>query len=182
MSTFVSDSSITSNGNFNAEKFEQVLHYIISKTEAFPNVGKKVLYKLLYFIDFNYYELKEEKLTGEVYSKLEHGPAPRHFNESATILIKEGLIEEKEVQYYGHTQKRYRSLKSPKLTQLSATELEHINETLCRYGTMNGSQIEALSHTDLPWVAGEYKDNLDYELVFYRSPEMSVRDYCNDRN
>lgn len=180
MSTFVSDSSITSNGNFSAEKFKQVLHYIISKTEAYPNVGKKVLYKLLYFIDFNYYELKEEKLTGEVYSKLKHGPAPRHFNAIATQLIDDGLIEEKDVPYYGHTQKKYCSLKSPDLSLLSATELEHINETLCRYGTMNGSQIEALSHTDLPWVAGEDSGNLDYELVFYRSPEMSVRDYCDD--
>ena len=38
-----------------AEKFEQVLLYILSKIGGKPNIGQTVLYKLLYFIDFDYY-------------------------------------------------------------------------------------------------------------------------------
>ena len=57
---------------------------------------KKVLYKLLYFNDFNYYELHEVKMTGENYSKLEHGPAPRHFDTVVTRLKEDMvIIEEK---------------------------------------------------------------------------------------
>ena len=58
--------------------------------------------------------------------------------------------------------------------------LKHIDDTLGRYGSMNGSQIEALSHKDLPWMASADNTDLDYELVFYRSAEMSVREYCDD--
>ena len=169
-----------SDSGFDQEKFKQVLHYIISKTESFPNVGKKVIYKLLYFIDFNYYELKEEKLTGEVYSKLEHGPAPRHFSASVDELKNDGLIQERNVPYHKYTQIKYNSLENPDLSLLNANELRHLDETLCRYASMNGSQIEALSHNDITWNATEINENLNYELVFYRSSDMSVREYCNE--
>ena len=91
----MSDIPEPQNDEFNLEKFKQVLHYIISKTESSPNVGKKVLYKLLYFNDFNYYELNEVKMTGEKYSKLEHGPAPRHFDTVVTRLKEDMVIIEK---------------------------------------------------------------------------------------
>src|SRR3989344_3126128 len=40
----------------NIEKFKQVLLYILEKTAGKPNIGMTALYKLLYFIDFDYYE------------------------------------------------------------------------------------------------------------------------------
>jgi len=162
---------------FNFEKFKEAVHYIISKTDSsrFSNVGKKVLYKLLYFNDFNYYELTELKMTGETYYKLEHGPAPRHFDQAIKDLKHDGLIVEKQVNYFGHKQTRYFSLQPPKITCISVPELQQIDDTLNRYSSMNGSQIEALSHKDIPWMAEELQQPLDYDMVFYRSAEMSVR-------
>ena len=51
------------------EKFKQVFLYILAKVGARPNVGQTVLYKLLYFIDFDYYELYEKQLMGLSYIK-----------------------------------------------------------------------------------------------------------------
>ena len=48
-------------------KFKNVLLYILERCAGKPNVGETVLYKLLYFSDFNYYELYEEHLTGAKY-------------------------------------------------------------------------------------------------------------------
>src|SRR6056297_1005506 len=45
-------------------KFKEILLYILEKCAGKPNVGETVLYKLLYFSDFNYYELYEEHLSG----------------------------------------------------------------------------------------------------------------------
>lgn len=42
------------------DKFKNILLYILSQCAGKPNVGETVLYKLLYFSDFNYYELYEE--------------------------------------------------------------------------------------------------------------------------
>ncbi|MDR2420034.1 MAG: SocA family protein [Puniceicoccales bacterium] len=55
--------------------------YIIAKVGAKPNVGKTVLCKLLYFINFDYYELYEEQLMELVYVKDQYGPRPLHFEE-----------------------------------------------------------------------------------------------------
>ena len=57
-----------------AEKFKQVLLYILNKVGAKPNVGETVIHKLLYFIDFDYYEKYEENLMGATYIKNHHGP------------------------------------------------------------------------------------------------------------
>lgn len=52
---------------------KNVLLYILERCAGKPNVGETVLYKLLYFSDFNYYELYEEHLTGANYRKLPFG-------------------------------------------------------------------------------------------------------------
>ena len=165
---------------FNIEKFKQIVHYIIHKTSEYPNVGKTVLYNLLYFNDFDFYELYEKKITGEVYANIEHGPAPRHFIEVADELIQEGKIQQIESRYYGRTQARYRSISQPDLSLLDATELTHIEQVICKYGSMNATQIEAFSHQDTPWKATKNNENIDYELVFYRDPITAVRVYADD--
>ncbi len=46
----------------NYDKFKEVFLYILSRIGAEPHVGQTVLYKILYFIDFDYYEKYEEQL------------------------------------------------------------------------------------------------------------------------
>ena len=46
------------------EKLREVLLYVLEKVGAKPNVGETVLYKLLYFIDFDYYEKTGQSVTG----------------------------------------------------------------------------------------------------------------------
>jgi len=58
-------------------KFKNVLLYILERCAGKPNVGETVLNKLLYFSDFNYYELYEEHLTGAKYRKLPYEPVPK---------------------------------------------------------------------------------------------------------
>jgi len=53
----------------NLEKFKEVLLYILNKVGSKPNIGETVLYKLLYFTDFDFYEKYEEQLIGATYVK-----------------------------------------------------------------------------------------------------------------
>ena len=46
------------------DKFKEVLLYILNRVGAKENIGETVIYKLLYFIDFNFYEKYEEQLIG----------------------------------------------------------------------------------------------------------------------
>jgi len=165
--------------NFN--KFREVLLYIITKVGAKPNVGETVLYKLLYFIDFDYYEKYEEQLIGATYIKNHHGPTPIEFK---TLI--EDMIAKKELvivrnKYFNYDQTKYLAVRNPDLSKLlSAQELRHIDEVLARLADKNANELSEYSHQDIPWVVAEDAKPIDYETVFYRTPKTSVRNYGED--
>ena len=78
----------------NIEKFKQVFLYILNKVGAKPNIGQTVLYKLLYFIDFDYYELFEEQLMGLKYIKNTYGPTPVDFAKIVKEMEDDGQLFE----------------------------------------------------------------------------------------
>ena len=51
------------------EKFKEVLLYILECIGARPNIGEAVVCKIMYFIDFDFYEKFEEQLMGAKYIK-----------------------------------------------------------------------------------------------------------------
>jgi transcriptional regulator with XRE-family HTH domain/uncharacterized phage-associated protein len=161
------------------DKFKQVLLYILAKVGGKPNVGQTVLYKLLYFIDFDYYEKYEEQLIGARYMKNTHGPTPVIFPKIITDLEAEGAIEAIKSKFYKYDQAKY--LINPNITidlsTLSAQELAHIDDELDRLSDMTAKKISDLSHIDTPWKIAKEKEVLDYEFVFYRPEETSVREY-----
>ncbi|MBP6974454.1 MAG: DUF4065 domain-containing protein [Candidatus Pacebacteria bacterium] len=161
------------------KKYKQVLLYILSKVGGKPNIGQTVLYKILYFIDFDYYEKYEEQLIGARYIKNTHGPTPVAFSTIISSLEKEGKIETIKSKFYKYEQTKY--LVNPneriEFSELSAQELAHIDEELGRLSDFTASQISALSHKDTPWLVAKEKEQLDYEYVFYRPEETSVRAY-----
>ena len=162
-----------------AEKFEQTLLYIIAKIGGKPNIGQTVLYKLLYFIDFDYYEKFEEQLIGAKYIKNHYGPTPAMFAKIMERMEKEEKVEIVKSKFYKHEQTKY--LVNPNspldLSALSAQELAHIDWEMDRLGDLTATQISALSHLDTPWVAAKEREPLEYEHVFYRPEETSVREY-----
>jgi len=162
-----------------AEKFEQTLLYILSKIGGKPNIGQTVLYKLLYFIDFDYYEKYEEQLIGARYIKNTHGPTPVMFTKIIERLEKESKIERLKSKFYKYEQTKY--LVNPKesvdVSALSAQELAHIDWEIDRLGDLTAAQISALSHIDTPWIVAKDRKPLEYEHVFYRPAETSVREY-----
>ncbi|MDO8743396.1 MAG: DUF4065 domain-containing protein [Candidatus Azambacteria bacterium] len=162
-----------------ANKFEQVLLYILAKIGGKPNIGQTVLYKLLYFIDFDYYEKYEEQLIGARYIKNTHGPTPIMFVKIIDRLEKERKVEKVKSKFYKYEQTKY--LVNPdmplNLSALSAQELAHIDWEIDRLGDLTATQISALSHIDTPWVAAGDRKPLEYEHVFYRPEETSVREY-----
>lgn len=166
----------------NYEKFREVLLYVLSRVGAKPHVGQTVIYKLLYFIDFDYYEKYEEQLIGATYIKNKYGPTPTHFAKVIEDMIENGDVEEISSKYFSYPQKKYLPVRHPDLSKLSGREVELIDEVLARLGEMNGRMLSEYSHKDVPWMSAEEGDKLDYETVFYRTPEYSVRAYDEEED
>ena len=161
----------------NIEKFKQVFLCILEKVGARPNIGMTVLYKLLYFVDFDYYEKYETQLMGLTYIKNTHGPTPREFKVVIDEMIEAGEIEKVKSKHFRYEQTKYLPLKLPDLSLLSGQELEMIDDVLDRYAGKNAAQLSELSHLDTPWKMAKDKENLEYEYAFYRPDSFSVRAY-----
>ena len=162
---------------FKVLKFKNILLYILEKCAGKSNVGETLLYKLLYFSDFNYYELYEEHLSGAEYRKLPFGPVPQKLDALLYIMIKDNMLQRVKTNYHGFSQKRYLPLVKPDLSTFSAREKNVIDNVIDLYSDWSASAISEYSHKDMPWLASEDGEIIDYELAFYREAPFSVRNY-----
>lgn len=161
----------------NVAKFQEVLLYILSKVGSRPNIGQTVLYKLLYFIDFDYYEKFEEQLIGATYIKNTYGPTPVSFAKVVKQMEREGRLVEVKSKYFDLNQTKYIPVTEADVSSLSGQELKHIDDELERLAHLSARQLSELSHKDTPWRVAEERKEINYEHVFYRPEETSVREY-----
>lgn len=164
----------------NVSKFKEVLLYVLKHVGSKPNVGESVLYKLLYFIDFDYYEKYEEQLIGATYIKNNYGPTPKEFAKIIQQMEGKHLVTIK-TQYFKYPQRKYLPLREPDLSVLNARELQMIDSVLEKLSDKNAAEISVYSHNDVPWLTTEDGKIIEYESVFYRTPAYSVRTY-NEEN
>ena len=162
------------------DKFKEILLYILNKVGAKPNIGQTVLYKLLYFMDFDYYEQYEEQLIGARYQRNHYGPTPMEFAKIVQRMEEDGDLTEVKNQYFEHSQTKYLARRVPNLSVLSGRELQVVEDVLGRLSDKNATEISEYSHGDVPWLATEEGQVIDYELAFYRTPPYSRRQYTED--
>lgn len=161
-------------------KFKNVLLYILERCAGKPNVGETVLYKLLYFSDFNYYELHEEHLTGAKYRKLPYGPVPQKLDTILGQMIEKGQLQRVKTEYHGFPQTRYLPLEKADLTELRASEKEVVDRVIEQMSDWSAAAISNYSHKDLPWEVTDEGQDISYELAFYREHPYSVRNYSEE--
>jgi len=161
---------------FSKDKFKTAILYIASKCANIRTFGKTVLWKLLYFADFDSYELRNASITGETYRKIEHGPAPCHFDSAISEMKAKKLIKEEHVKAGNSERIKFIPLAEPDLSLFDGAEKEILDRTIAKLASMNATQISELSHRDMPWKATKMKEEIDYELVFYRDALLSVRE------
>jgi len=161
-------------------KFREVLLYILNKIGSKPNIGETVIYKILYFIDFDFYERYEEQLIGVTYIKNRYGPTPVEFKDIVNKMIDDKEIEKVKSKFHQYPQNKYLPLRKANLAKLRGHEIEIIDDVLNRLSDMNAAQISDYSHNDVPWLTTMDGGTIEYEAVFYRTAPYSVRKYSED--
>lgn len=165
----------------NVEKFKNALLYITQKIGALPNVGQTVLYKILYFCDFDYYEKYEEQLIGARYIRNHYGPTPIEFKAIVNEMIHDGQIEEIKTKFFNKEQTKYIPVTEPDLSIFTGQELKHLDDEIERLGHKTAKELSEYSHKDVPWIVSGEGQEIKYESVFYRTSETSVRVYEDDK-
>lgn len=161
----------------NIRKFKEVLIYLLKQIGSRPNVGETVIYKLLYFIDFDFYEKYEEQLVGATYIKNRFGPTPIEFSEITKQMIQDEEIVKVEGKYYDYPQTKYLPRREADLDVLKASEIKTVDDVISRLAQMDASTISNYSHEDIPWLTTEDNGIIEYESVFYRTAPYSQRNY-----
>ena len=163
---------------FNAEKLQNTLLYVLSRCGGKPNVGETVLYKLLYFIDFDSFETRSETVTGLQYIKYPFGPVPlpRLYLPVIRGMEEQGVLKIVKQIYHDMAQKKYVALADPDLDAFSGAEMKLINNVIDRLSDMTATQIKTYVHDDAPWLHTEAEEIIDYRLVFERTEPFARSD------
>ncbi|MEZ4828250.1 MAG: DUF4065 domain-containing protein [Bacteroidia bacterium] len=164
----------------NEVKFKNVLLYLLERCAGKPNVDETVLARLLYFCDFNHYEMYEEQLTGATYRKVPYGPVPEEMDTIIGQMVAAAQIQKLKTTYQGRTQTRYIPLEKADLTTLKASEADIIDKIILQMGDWPIHRIHDYLQADKPWKASTDYEVIDYELVFYRKPPYAVRTYSEE--
>ena len=141
--------------------------YILFRSMNKPNLGKTVLCTVMYFIDFNFYELYGDYLTKETYIKSRRGIKPKHFRKITEELIAKRKLFMRKEPYYNRTIHRYYLTIIPSL-KFKSKELGVINSCIETLTDNNASTITQYAWQDKPLMNAKLGEEIDYNDVFLR--------------
>lgn len=138
--------------------------------------GKKKACKLLYFLDFDYYEAYETSFTGETYVSYKMGPFPQYFQPLVEEMQKEGLV-----QYTAKRREEWHENETITYTPLGTLdycwtpqERNMLNRIVRKYGELSGGELEQRTHAEAPYNAVDLNEVIPYEYSFYRgTPDLT---------
>jgi uncharacterized phage-associated protein len=114
---------------------------------------------------------------GLQYQRNHHGPTPIAFAKAVEEMKRDGDLEEVKSKFFSFDQKKYLPHRKFDFTKinLSAPEIEMIDQVLEKYGDKTAAWLSDYSHKDIPWASHQPGEMIDYEVVFYRDDSYSVR-------
>ena len=126
--------------------------------------------KLLYFLDFDYFEKYGKSISGDEYLRFDNGPVPR----MAEKILKEmsgkdiKIIKRKIGAGY-NDQQLIESIKDFDMNLFSKEELLMMEETVNKWEKFSGTEMKNASHGEAPWIATKPNNIIDYNLAYYRN-------------
>lgn len=141
------------------------------------HLGKTKLMKLIYFLDFDYYEHHGRLLTNDVYRKLPYGPVPM----SATRILKKmemcGDMVHTPPERKGKRH-RFDPQRPPRAEVFGTGEYQVLRGVIERWCEASRGEIVRASHLESPWALTEnYYDRVrtglarDRQIILPHVPE-----------
>ncbi len=158
----------------NQKKYQNAILYLCQKLKGEVR-GKKKLAKLLYFLDFDFYEKTQKSITGDLYCKLPMGPVPKELEKITNEMVKKKMlqVESLEERHGYNPTEIYKSVVDPDISVFDQEEKKMLDRIVMKYGHLNGKQLEELSHAEAPYIGTELKKEIPYELAFYRGTDFA---------
>lgn len=160
----------------NKGKYKNTVLFFANKIRN-GTLGKLKLMKLLYFLDFDFFEKYGKSVTGDEYLRFENGPVP-HMGEKFIKAMegKEIRIVKKKMPNGYRDQQHIEPLKDFDVQLFSKEELLMMEEIADKWEKFSGSEMKEASHGEAPWIATAPDGVIDYNLAYYRNKYGEMND------
>lgn len=145
-----------------------ILHTCRSCTP--DRLGAVKMHKVLYFLDMIHYAHFAVPVTGAMYRKRPFGPTCVQLLPMLAEMEASGLIEIREVNFFGRRKKEYIALQNEEAGVLNESELALLDEVVDFVCEQNSAKsISDYSH-QMPWEMVEFGEEIPYESALLLIP------------
>src|SRR3989338_4342167 len=153
----------------NEKKYKNAILFFAHKIRN-GTLGKLKLMKLLYFLDFDFFEKYGRSVTGDEYLRFENGPVPRQAEKMIKKMLgREIKINNRKVAAGYNDQQHIEPLTDFDVDVFSREELLMLEETANKWEKFSGAEMKSASHGEEPSIATKPNDVIDYNLAYYRN-------------
>lgn len=153
----------------NEKKYENVILFFSNKIRN-GTLGKLKMMKLLYFLDFDFFEKYGKTVTGDEYLRFENGPVPRMAEKILKSMNGKTIsIKNKKVAPGYKDQQCIEPLKVFDYAVFSKEEIIMMEEVANKWERFTGTEMKTASHGEAPWIATAPDAVIDYNLAYYRN-------------
>lgn len=149
---------------YDGRKQENVILYFLNTINN-AYLGLTKLMKLLYYVDFEFYEKEGRSVTGDQYVAQYYGPVPQHAMDLLRKLEKSGKIHSEKGILGKYDQIKYYPKGEYHPSVFDSKELAHIEHVAKRFEHWTASQMTNQTHEEYPWQVTHLGDVIDYRLA-----------------
>ena len=168
-------SSIVAMASLNQKKYKNAVIFFAKKIQN-GTLGKLKLMKLLYYLDFDFFEKYGRSITGDEYLRFENGPVPRMGEKILKEMSgKEIKISKRKVAQGYNDQQHIEALIDFDVNVFEKEELIMLEEIASKWEKFTGAEMKNASHGEAPWIATKPNGVIDYNLALYRNKYGGMR-------
>lgn len=153
----------------NEKKYKNAIIFFAKKIQN-GTMGKLKLMKLLYYLDFDFFEKYGRSVTGDEYLRFEKGPVPRMAEKILKQMTGKELKVTKRVIGNGYKDMQHIEAAADfDINVFSKEELVMLEEIAAKWEKFTGTEMKNASHGEAPWIAAKPNEIIDYNLAYYRN-------------
>ncbi len=153
----------------NEKKYKNIILFFANKIRN-GTLGKLKIMKLLYFLDFDYFEQNKKSVSGDEYLRFDKGPIPRMAEKILKKMDKKEIrITKKKIGFGYNDQQHIEPLKDFDESLFSPKEIRLMTEIANKWEKFTGTEMKNASHGEAPWIATKPNSVIDYNLAYYRN-------------
>ena len=153
----------------NEKKYKNAIIFFAQKIQN-GTLGKLKLMKLLYYLDFDFFEKYGQSVTHDEYLRFENGPVPRMAEKIIKEMDgKEIRITKRKIKAELNDQQHIEATTNFDINVFTREELIMLEEVASKWEKFTGSEMKMATHGEAPWISTKPNEFIDYNLSYYRN-------------